>query len=221
MNAIITVHIGSLPFMDEAGYLWRKTCDHIVAITNPDCPDSFHWADEVLPWSSDPGHRGLEHCSRLLLGMEKASRMEGFTVLSEADGLLVHPFPFKTGFLYGSGIQSNLIHRRIIPNPYRPQTMFCPWVTNREGWTAMAAILRGWISDGWVPDEGYADRVVAASALDCGLNLSGVGFNRWPKLLPGDRMNLEKRIRVRQAPLIHAIKEAEHLAWFCPEATYP
>jgi hypothetical protein len=213
MNAIITIHAEALPFMDVAGPLWRKTCGHVTVITNPGCPDSFPWADEVYEWPNDPGHRGIEHCKRLLLGMEKASRMNGFTVLSEADGLLVHGYDFKPGFFYGSSIQSNLIYRKIIPNPYRPLTMFCPWVTDREGWVSMAAVLRGWISEGWVPDEGYADRVIAAAALDCGLSLVGAGFNRWPKLLPEDQCHVAALIESRQAPLIHAIKDVVNLAW--------
>lgn len=213
MNAIITIHEASLPFMELAGPIWRKTCDQILVIANVGCPATYSWADQVSIWPRDPSHRGLEHCKRLFHGVEMASKLKGFTALSEADGLLAHDFNFQEGILYGSNVQSNLLYRKIIPDPYREQTLFCPWVTNQEGWISIAAVVRGWLARGWLPDEGYADRVISAAAIDCGLSLSSAGFNRWPKVLPEDRQGVSEMLKLRVSPLIHAIKDAEHLEW--------
>lgn len=214
MNAIVMAHLESLPFLEVAGHVWRKECDYTHVITNYGCPKKFAWADDVYEWHTDPKHKGIEHCRRLLLATEIASKMDGFTAVSEADGLVAHSFNYGSGALYGSAEQSNLTYREIIVEPYRPSTLFCPWVTDREGWVAIASILRGWLASEWLPDEGYADRVIAAAAYDCGLELRGIGFNRWPKLLPDDMDHVQNLVSMGKCPLIHAVKDIDHLAWF-------
>jgi hypothetical protein len=213
INAIVMLHRGSLDLMDVAGPLWAANGRRVIAVANHDCPRDYPWAERVIVWDTDPGHIGHEHCKRLLAAVDEAARLEGPTAISEADGFLVHDFPVEPGCFYGSERFDTRKTKSIIASPYCEISAFCPWVTDQAGWQAIAKVMRAWCDSENFPDQGYADRVITAAAVDSGLKVNGIGYNRFPCILPSDKEALQAAVSAGKSPLVHGIKAPDVLEW--------
>lgn len=209
MDSVVLLHPGGLPLARILSPVWRSVSRRVVAIVSPDCPTCLPWADWVHVWHAEVGRKGFEHCRRLLEAIRYASEMEGPTAIMEHDSMVCAPFPVRNGVLYGSEVFNAQKNRKGVKSPLATRSAFCPWVADRETWIKIRSVVERWISAGHIPDSGYADRVISAAAQTAGIELEGIGFNRWPALTEEDEAALVVLFEQRECLLLHGLKNLD------------